>query len=36
MAGEIRQKFDLDKFKRYVDENAPEIKTPLEIKQVRD
>ncbi|KAF2485356.1 kinase-like domain-containing protein [Neohortaea acidophila] len=33
MAGEIRQKFDLDKFTRYVDENAPNIKTPLEVKQ---
>lgn len=34
MAGPIRQPIDLDKLAKYIDQNAPEIKTPLDVKQV--
>ncbi|KAI5366186.1 Putative aminoglycoside phosphotransferase, protein kinase-like domain superfamily [Septoria linicola] len=33
MAGPIRQQIDLDKLSRYIDQHAPEIKTPLDVKQ---
>ncbi|KAK4629031.1 putative acyl-CoA dehydrogenase IBR3 [Fulvia fulva] len=33
MAGPIRQPIDLDKLAKYIDQNAPEIKTPLDVKQ---
>lgn len=36
MAGPVRQPIDLKALERYVDQNVPEIKTPLELKQVRD
>lgn len=35
MAGPVRQPIDLDALSRYIDKNVPEIKTPLELKQVR-
>ena len=34
MAGPIRQQIDLDSLSKYIDSNAPEIKTPLDVKQV--
>ncbi len=34
MAGKIRQPIDEKAFAKYVDENVPEIKTPLQLKQV--
>lgn len=34
MAGPIRQQIDLDSLARYIDKNVPEIKTPLDVKQV--
>lgn len=34
MAGPIRQPVDLDKLAKYIDKHAPEIKTPLDVKQV--
>lgn len=34
MAGPIRQPIDLDGFDRYLRNNVPEIKTPVEVKQV--
>ncbi|GAB7364444.1 hypothetical protein MBLNU230_g4985t1 [Neophaeotheca triangularis] len=33
MAGQIRQPIDIASFERYLNQNVPEIKTPLEIKQ---
>jgi hypothetical protein len=35
MAGPIRQPIDLKKLQGYIEKNVPEIKTPLEVKQVR-
>jgi len=35
MAGPVRQPIDLDALTRYIEKNVPEIKTPLELKQVR-
>jgi hypothetical protein len=34
MAGEIRQPIDIIALQKYIENNVPEIKTPLEIKQV--
>lgn len=34
MAGEIRQKIDIPSLERYLNEKVPEIKTPLDVKQV--
>ena len=35
MAGVVRQPIDQAALERYIDEHAPEIKTPLQLKQVR-
>ncbi len=35
MAGEIRQPIDITALEKYVEEHVPEIKTPLEVKQVK-
>jgi hypothetical protein len=35
MAGPIRQPIDLEKLQSYIEKNVPEIKTPLDVKQVR-
>jgi aminoglycoside phosphotransferase (APT) family kinase protein len=35
MAGQVRQPIDLKSLERWIDKNVPEIKTPLELKQVR-
>lgn len=34
MAGRVRQPIDLVAFEKYVTENVPAIKTPIELKQV--
>ncbi len=34
MAGEIRQPIDLAALEKYIEKNVPEIRTPLEVKQV--
>lgn len=34
MAGAIRQPIDIPSLERYIDSNVPDIKTPLDIKQV--
>lgn len=34
MAGPIRQPIDLKSLERYIEQQVPEIKTPLEVKQV--
>lgn len=34
MAGEVRQPIDLSALERYIDQNVPALKTPLELKQV--
>lgn len=34
MAGPIRQPINLDNLSKYIDQHAPEIKTPLDVKQV--
>lgn len=34
MAGPVRQPIDLKAFEKYLDQNVPEIKTPVELKQV--
>jgi hypothetical protein len=34
MAGEVRQPIDLKSLERWIDKNVPEIKTPLDLKQV--
>lgn len=34
MAGPIRQPIDLDKLGKYIEHNVPEIKTPIDVKQV--
>ena len=36
MAGPIRQPIDIPALQRYIEQNVPEIKTPLEVKQVDD
>lgn len=35
MAGRIRQPIDIKSLERYLDANVPEIKTPLDVKQVK-
>lgn len=35
MAGEVRQPIDLKSLERWIDQNVPEIKTPLGLKQVK-
>lgn len=35
MAGAIRQPIDIPALQRYIEQNVPQIKTPLEVKQVR-
>lgn len=34
MAGPIRQPIDLKSLEKYIENEVPEIKTPLEVKQV--
>jgi hypothetical protein len=34
MAGPIRQPIDLEKLTSYIHDNVPEVKTPLDVKQV--
>lgn len=34
MAGPIRQPINIPNLERYIEANVPEIKTPLEVKQV--
>jgi hypothetical protein len=34
MAGPIRQPIDLNKLQSYIEKHVPEIKTPLDVKQV--
>lgn len=34
MAGAVRQPIDIPSLERYLDRNVPEIKTPLQVKQV--
>jgi hypothetical protein len=34
MAGEVRQPIDLQSLERWIEKNVPEIKVPLELKQV--
>lgn len=34
MAGAVRQPIDLASLERYIENNVPEIKTPIDIKQV--
>jgi hypothetical protein len=36
MAGAIRQPIDIAALQRYIEQNVPQIKTPLEVKQVGD
>jgi len=36
MAGPIRQPIDIPALQRYIEQNVPQIKTPLEVKQVGD
>lgn len=35
MAAEVRQQIDIPSLEQYLNQNVPEIKTPLEVKQVR-
>jgi hypothetical protein len=35
MAGSVRQPIDIASLERYVTANVPEIKVPLDVKQVR-
>jgi hypothetical protein len=35
MAGAVRQPIDLVAFERYISNNVPAIKVPIEVKQVR-
>lgn len=35
MAGAIRHPIDVEALHRYIENNVPEIKTPVEVKQVR-
>jgi hypothetical protein len=34
MAGEVRQPIDIPSLEKYIDQNVPEVKTPLDVKQV--
>ena len=34
MAGAVRQQIDVASLERYVDRNLPDIRVPLEVKQV--
>lgn len=34
MAGEVRQPIDQASLERYLDKNVPDIKTPVQLKQV--
>lgn len=34
MAGEVRQPIDIPSLERYLNQNVPEIQTPLDLKQV--
>ena len=34
MAGRIRQEINLDNLDKYIRDNVPEIKCPIEVKQV--
>ena len=34
MAGAIRQPIDIPALERYIESHVPEIKTPIEVKQV--
>jgi len=36
MAGAIRQPIDIAALQRYITQNVPQIKTPIEVKQVGD
>lgn len=36
MAGRVRQPIDEAKFEQYLNENVPEIQTPIKLKQVRE
>ena len=36
MAGPVRQPIDLKKLEKYISKEAPEIQTPLVLKQVRN
>lgn len=35
MAGAIRQQIDIPALERYIQSNVPQIKVPIEVKQVR-
>lgn len=35
MAGRVRQLIDEKKLEEYLQDNVPEVKTPVELKQVR-
>lgn len=35
MAGPVRQQIDLEALEKYIDQHVPEVKTPLDLKQVR-
>jgi len=35
MAGRVRQPIDVKALEAYIEKNVPEIKTPLDVKQVR-
>lgn len=35
MAGPIRQPIDLEKLSKYIEDNVKDIKTPIDVKQVR-
>ena len=35
MAGEVRQPIDIKALEKYIDQNVPQIKTPVDLKQVR-
>lgn len=34
MAGRVRQPIDVAELERYIEKTVPEIKTPIELKQV--
>lgn len=34
MAGPVRHPIDIESLERYLEKNVPEIKTPIELKQV--
>ena len=34
MAGRVRQPIDIKSLEAYIDKNVPEIKTPIDLKQV--